>query len=374
MKHVLIVQRRMTHYRVPLFDALRHECSGRGVQLSVAYGQGTEEEELKSDGAHLDWGTLLPCRYILGNRLCWQPFQKLLEGVDMVVVTQENKLISNLITQYFDRRVRLGLWGHGANLQGDASSIRERFKRSSSRCADWWFAYTDLSVSLIKETGFPEERITVLNNSIDTSEMRELACGVEESDRVRWRAVLGLKGRDTGIFVGSLYEEKRIDFMLEAARVIRQRVPSFEFLIVGTGPKADAVSDFCSKNPWARYLGPRMGREKVELLSLASVMLNPGGVGLGILDSFVCGVPMVTTDCGLHGPEISYLSNGYNGLMTMSDIDSYVTAVVRLLGDHGFRQSMVQGCDSSGRHYSMGNMARNFADGIDACLSTALLR
>lgn len=368
MKHVLIVQRRMTHYRVPFFDALRHECSGRGVELSVAYGQGTEEEELKSDGAHLAWGISLPCRYFLGNRLCWQPFQQLLKGVDMVVVTQENKLIANIITQYLYRRVRLGLWGHGANLQGDSGSIREKFKRSSSRRADWWFAYTDFSLPLIKGIGFPEDRITVLNNSIDTAEMREWARGVEESDRCRWRDLLGINGTNVGIFVGSLYAEKRIGFMLEAARTIRQYVPTFELLIVGSGPQADVVRDFCLHNPWAKYLGSKVGREKVVLLSLASVMLNPGAVGLGIIDSFVCRVPMATTDCGLHGPEIAYLSAGVNGIMTSPDLGCYVSAVVQLLGDQGLRESMAQRCEDSSFRYSINNMVLNFADGIDGCL------
>ena len=38
----------------------------------------------------------------------------------------------------------------------------------------------------------------------------------------------------------------------------------------------------------------KKGREKAAWFKLASVVLNPGLVGLHILDSFWAGVPMVT--------------------------------------------------------------------------------
>lgn len=65
------------------------------------------------------------------------------------------------------------------NLQGDPDSWRERFKRKVVSYADWWFGYTQMSVPLIERSGFPVERITVLNNSIDTA---ELAASVRSGD------------------------------------------------------------------------------------------------------------------------------------------------------------------------------------------------
>ena len=72
-------------------------------------------------------------------------------------------------------------------------------------------------------------------------------------------------------------------------------------------------------------LGVRKGQAKADVLALAKVMINPGVVGLNILDSFVAGVPMITTNCKGHGPEIAYLTNGENGLMTTTSLDDYVT-------------------------------------------------
>ena len=69
---VLCVQRRMTHYRVPLFERVRERLASAGVRFEVAYGDPTSAEMAKRDEGRLDWGTHVPCRYFFGGRLCWQ--------------------------------------------------------------------------------------------------------------------------------------------------------------------------------------------------------------------------------------------------------------------------------------------------------------
>jgi glycosyltransferase involved in cell wall biosynthesis len=266
------------------------------------------------------------------------------------------------------------LWGHGANLQGDPRSWRERVKRWTGRRADWWLAYTAMSLPLILRTGFPEERITVLNNAVDTDEMREQRARVNPNTIASARAHYGFSGEHIGVFVGSLYADKRIDFLLQAADRVRERVPDFELLVLGSGPLSREVERFCDMRPWARWGGVCKGFDKVNAIAMSRLMLNPGLVGLGILDAFVCGVPMVTTDCGIHSPEIAYLQSGENGVMTANDLNVYVDAVVRLLQDAPFLEHLGAGCTASAQRYSVGNMALNFVQGVDACLRQPMWR
>lgn len=366
---VLVVQRRLTHYRVAFFEAARELLRQRGVELVLACGEGTAAESRKEDAGVLDWATRLPTRYWLNGRVCIQPFEHVAKGCDATVITPENKLLLNLLEQYFVKSRKVCLWGHGANLQGDPRSLREWFKRKVARHADWWFGYTDLSVPLIERSGFPVDRITVLDNTVDTVEMASMRAQVDEVRIERLRAELGIMGSHVGIYVGSLYAEKRIDMLLDAALAIRKRVPGFELLIVGGGPLADVVARFCSDHPWAKCLGVRKGQDKVDLLALGRALLNPGAVGLGMLDAFVCRVPMITTDCGLHGPEIAYLNNAGNGVMTANDPAAYVEAVCRVLTDDALHVRLVSGCDASASRYSLDNMVSRFADGIERCLA-----
>lgn len=366
---VSIVQRRLTHYRIPFFESLREALAERNVQLSLLIGHGTPAEEKKHDAGELPWARSIPTHYLAGGRLCWQPVRRHLDGVDLLIVTQENKLLQNHLLMLAPRRFKLAFWGHGANLQSDNSNgFKERFKRWTSNQVDWWFAYTQISADLVAAAGFPGNRITVLNNAVDTSELQRQRQSVTLEETNALRESLGFGTGSVGVFVGSLYVEKRLNFLFATAEAIRREVPDFHLLIVGEGPERDKVQAWCDARPWARWVGARFGREKVAHVSVAQVMLNPGALGLGVMDAFVCQVPMITTDCGNHGPEIAYLENGVNGVMTVDDLDAYVEASVRLLRDTQALDGLCAGCAASAKEYTVENMARRFADGVACCL------
>ena len=358
----------MPHYRVKLFEALREELPKVGCELILAYGMPTSAELSKGDSAEISWAERLPTKYFLGGRICWQPFSHLMNATRIAVLTPENKLVNNLGAQLLQRRSKIVLWGHGANLQGDPTSWRERMKRWMACRSDWWLGYTEMSRALIGRTGFPAERVTVLNNAVDTVEMASIRASLTPESIVQARARWHLRGRHVGVFVGSLYEEKRIGFLLEAASALRSRIPDFELLVIGSGALAPQVEAFCRTHDWAHQLGMCKGREKVEALATARVMLNPGLVGLGILDSFVCGVPMVTTDCGLHSPEVAYLASGVNGWMTPNTVGDFVDAAAAVLTDDAVHAGLQRGCAVSASAYTVENMAKNFARGIRQCL------
>jgi L-malate glycosyltransferase len=366
---IYVVQRRMTHYRVAFFEALRREMAGRNHDLVLAYGQGTKEEQQKGDSGEVSWATPLKTWYGLFGHVCWLAQPPHLDKADMVVLTAENKLISNLPVQYLNTRTRVGLWGHGANLQGAPESMRENFKRIVARQADWWFGYTSLSIPLIERAGFPRDRITSLNNSIDTEELASMRWNVGTETVQALREELGLKGKRIGVFLGSLYAEKRIDFLLEAARAIHRKNQSFELLIIGSGVQRPAVEAFCQSHSWVRHLGVLKGQDKANALALARVILNPGMVGLSLLDSFVCQLPLVTTDGAMHSPEIAYLENGVNGLITDNSISAYSDAVNDILVDDDLFHRLSSGCRRSALHYTIERMAHNFADGVEQCLA-----
>jgi glycosyltransferase involved in cell wall biosynthesis len=157
---------------------------------------------------------------------------------------------------------------------------------------------------------------------------------------------------------------------LDAAYRIRQKIPGFQLLVAGAGPQQEQIEEAARRNPWIHYLGPLQDRKKAVALVLADVMLNPGLVGLGILDSFTSGTPMFTTDCGLHSPEISYLSSGSNGVMTRNDVNVYADAVADALLEPEAIARLSKGALSSAPKYTIENMADRIRMGICACLSS----
>ncbi len=248
--------------------------------------------------------------------------------------------------------------------------MRERFKRWTSNRVDWWFAYTDISAQLIATTGFPPGRVTVVDNAVDTVQMRKWSQQIPDHETHALRQGLGIATARIAAYVGSLYSNKRLDFLLAAAVAIRRKVSDFHLLIVGDGPERDKVQGWCQAHAWIHWVGPRFGREKLAFLTIAQVMLIPGAVGLSILDAFVSRVPIVTTDCRGHGPEIAYLKNGVNGIMTPDNVSDYSEAVVRILHHDAERARLCVGCCESAGEYTLENMINRFAAGIASCLET----
>jgi glycosyltransferase involved in cell wall biosynthesis len=107
----------------------------------------------------------------------------------------------------------------------------------------------------------------------------------------------------------------------------------------------------------------------VPYYKLADVFLMPGLVGLGILDAFAFEKPFVTTTYPYHSPEIEYLDNWNNGVMTGNSLDEYVAGVVKVLTDEGVRRRIQAGCRSAVQKYTIEQMVTNYADGIHAALA-----
>lgn len=371
MTRVLIIEKRMTHYRVPLYERLRVLLANRGIELLVGYGPAHASEVSRNDAGALTWATDVPTRYLLGGRICLQSFGAAARTCDLLVVTQENKLVSNLPHQFLPTRYKVALWGHGGNLQGNPHGLAERWKRMVSRRADWWFAYTDHTLPLLAQAGFDPRKVTVLGNAIDTEALQGL-CAQSEAEGVdALRARLGIPLQAfTGLFLGTFNAEKRVDFLLEAAVEIRRRLPQFELILAGSGPEQAAVDQFCRAHAWCHPVGQARGRLKSDVLIASDVILNPGMVGLGILDGFAAGRPMLTMRSPRHSPEIAYLRAGVNGEMTEPEMSAYVDAVCRLHEDSARRARMASAAKVSAQTYSIQAMAERFATGIQLALQS----
>ena len=54
-QRVIMVQRRLIHYRVQLFELLRNDLAAKGIQLDLLMGQAKASEAAKQDTGHIPW-------------------------------------------------------------------------------------------------------------------------------------------------------------------------------------------------------------------------------------------------------------------------------------------------------------------------------
>lgn len=375
-RRVAIVQRTLPHYRRPFFELLRARLAGERVTLRLVHGEPSGESAEKLDTVTCEWADRIDNKTLRVGRheLCWQPCLRLLAGQDLIVVEQATGLLLNylLLARYRLGGAGLALWGHGRNFQARSTrTVAERVKRHVSRQVHWWFAYNDASAAVVRALGFPADRITSVDNAIDTQSLVDARRAQTPADVRALAARLGLTGRNVALYVGGMYADKRLPFLIEACELVRASVPDFEMLFIGSGPDARLVEAAAARHAWLRYLGPRLGTDRVPFFALSKLLLMPGLVGLAVLDAFALEVPMVTCAVPFHSPEIDYLVDEVNGVV-VRDADSaaaYAAAVAALLGDEGRRRRLIDGCRTAAARYTVENMVHRFAGGVVRALA-----
>jgi len=339
------------------------------MTLRVAYSEPNTVEKLRSDNAELpaEFGVIVPSHWFLNHKVQYQSLIRHLLWADFIIVEQASRLIMNyfLIAARSLKLTQFAYWGHGRNLQKNRSGIAEKIKEIFLNNSDWWFAYTDGTKNYLAESGVSEDKVTVVRNSTDTKKFKHIIDSQNPDDVAALRSSLGVDANGSvALYCGSLYENKLIPFLTECVGEITKSHPNFRLLIVGDGQDRGKAESAAAANPAIRYCGPMFGDDVAPLFAASDLFLCPGLVGLAILDSFAAGLPLLSTKLDIHSPEIAYLEDGYNGLITAPNKEAYTQAIIRCIEDSDLFEKLQTGARESANHYSIEAMVANFRDGI----------
>jgi glycosyltransferase involved in cell wall biosynthesis len=375
MKSVLIIEAQMKRYRLPFYACLNETLHREGIRLTVAYSDPPPREATKKDTCELpeEFGLKVNGYWLWPDRLLLQPLLKRAITADLVVLDHGNRFLLNHLLLPLSRLGlrRVAFWGHAENQSERRIHFCEWYRRKTLNWVWWWFAYTEGDARRLRSHGVPRLRITVVQNSLDARELGSYANSLtmQNRDAVRARHAIPAPAL-VGVFCGALNQAKSLPFLIEASRRIKAHIPAFELVIIGGGAEEVAVKRLVKGLDWVHGVGPQFGKEKAELLAISDVFLLPGAVGLAVLDAFAAGLPMLTTRIPLHGPEIEYLEEGVNGLMTDPQPEAYAEAVSSVLSVDEHLSRLRAGAKASAEKYSIENMVANFRTGIRLALGS----
>ena len=98
-------------------------------------------------------------------------------------------------------------------------------------------------------------------------------------------------------------------------------------------------------------------------------MLNPGAVGLHIIESFVSAVPLITLASARHGPEFEYIEHPRNAwVVERADAELIAKAAYHVLTTPTLLSQMRDQCRGDAARYTLENMVDHFANGVVDCL------
>ncbi|WP_177212724.1 glycosyltransferase family 4 protein [Geodermatophilus ruber] len=358
----------MPAYRVEFFESLKADLERQGIQVDIITGAPPPEWKERGDSVVTDavriTRTYSPS--IRGRALLLKvlPREVLTSGrYDLIVVEHAVRNLETycLLALPWTRR-KVAWWGHGRTYTKPESNYVTVAKRWLARQGVWFFAYTSGGARAVAAAGVAPDRITVVNNTIDVRSLEQAISSTSPSDLSRLAAQHDLRGK-TGLFVGGLDADKRLPFLLEAARLIHAEEPDFRLLVAGDGSQRRIVHEAAESLPFIRYVGRATGLDKALLLASAQVLMMPGRVGLIAVDSFASRLPIVTTNWPWHAPEFEYLDES-NSVVLDDSVTAYAGGCVRLLNDPERLLDLGNGCARSSVLYSTEAMVRRFSEGI----------
>ena len=357
MKKVAIIQRVITNYRIEFYNQLENLLLNENISLTVFAGEPLKEEEFR-DGLNQVNCSKKITNYYFGKRFYWQNLTKEIKNYDLIIIEQANTSLLNifiLFQRYLKKDyTKFAYWGHGKTLHQKSGFLSSKIKRFLTNKSDYWFGYTNHTKSILKELNIPNNKITIVNNSINTEHIKkERLTNKIKSDEF-----------STIIFCSRLYRNKKIPFIIEGCAMARKKIHNIKLIIIGDGPEKNNIRKLIADKPWIEMTGSLYGKEKSMVLLRGDIMALPSHVGLSILDGFAAGLPIIISDFKNHCPEIAYFENNINGVKTANNLDDFSNHIIRLFKNPTKIHEMSLNAIEAANQYTVKDMSLRFSEGI----------
>jgi len=239
---------------------------------------------------------------------------------------------------------------HGFYFHDNMSLFWRRFyitmEKIAARCSDVILSQNHEDIqTAIREGICPAYKIKLLGNGIDLDKFD--SSKLTDHAIIKTRESLGLSvGAPVIGFVGRLVREKGILELLQAIKIVRDKMPDVRLLIIGPvdKEKSDAVTpDIAHQYDIAdNCIFTGLRHDMPELYALMNVFVLPShreGFPRSPMEASAMGVPCIVTD--IRGCR-EVVEHGRNGLLVpLGDVSALANGIFELLTNH--EKSFVMG-------------------------------
>ena len=302
-KKVLIIQRFYYNFREGFFDYLCDiNFDFRLINATISRGRVKVHEEAKTKSFILSI-----IYFFLGENYVIFPFLffNLIKVNPKIIITEGGQNTVNniqvlLYCKFFKRKYIIWELGRGYADFGNSLPRRMYMKIYNIilKHSYYIYGYNSQSKVYFNSLGIDNNKIIILNNTIDTRKIKNLKSGKSNE------YPLELQEKSTSgyiflIFVGTLLRSKNIESMSELLRMLGEK---YYLIIVGGGDseyRAELEEIFKGTNHI--FIGYKKQEQLNSYYKLASFSILPGLGGLSINQSMAFGVPVICS--GADGAE-----------------------------------------------------------------------
>ncbi len=322
--NIAVVQRRLPHYRLPVYNKLVNENSD--IKLTVYCG--FPEDNLGGSGIGLNEEPAFVKRvknsklklfnreFLFQNSLFKVVSRK---KYDIVIFEGSLILLSNILILFL-RKLSGGkniIWIKGWPKSQKELWISRRFKKCFLSLADHFIVYGYSSISLLNNYGIKQDKITVAQNTVDVTSLlnAENKYSSDKADSEQVEKII--KGNIPYILnLGRITKAKKVVDIIDAYKYLveKNEIQNLLLVIAGNGPEMSNLKEKCVQENISNifFTGNVSDKDADLLLLNCFCCVFPGAVGLSINQAMAASKAVICAD--EPGPDSELLIHGENGL------------------------------------------------------------
>lgn len=272
----------------------------------------------------LDYSILKNCnlsmneKKLIGPIGYYQGIKRLnLQQYDIIICAGVIRNLSEWwLLQKWDKGIqnsKIYLWTHG--WYGKESKLQKIIKKFFFRKVDGFLLYGDYAKNEMIKEGFDVNKLHVIKNSLDYDKQLELRNSIVPSKV--YQAHFN-NDYPTIIFIGRLTHVKKLDQIIEAVKILKNKGENYNITFVGNGVeyenlKTKVLNIGLDKQVWF-YGACYDEKTNAELIYNADLCVAPGNIGLTAMHVLMFGCPAIShNDFKWQMPEFESIISGQTG-------------------------------------------------------------
>jgi len=250
---------------------------------------------------------------------------------------------------------RLYVWSEGHNRS------RRAIRRWITRQADGYLASGAFARDGLLRLGAPPKLIYTVYNCVDVPGLSA------QAGRHRRQLPPRRRAEPAVLYVGQLVERKGVWDLVRAFEQVQQQIPEARLVMVGDGPLAQNLADYCqSKSLRAALPGFVQERGLAAYYAEARVfaLATHGDIGpFVLLEALACGLPVVVSDAAGHVPDA--IEDGRNGfIFPAGDHTALAARLIQVLSDEALQARLAAAASASSQKFTVESTTRAFLQAL----------
>ncbi len=337
MKNILLVLKIVPKWRKGIYKYLNKKFLERGYNLIIVYDYNALTMSNHKSCGKLKFTKSYNYKLInLLNIIDFYSVKKSLKELKpTIVISDANpRFLTNLQLFYYKRKYQYKIFGWSSGYFQNFNIIKDYYRNKFFSRFDGIISYHKKAANIFKER-YNQNKILVAGNSIDNFKLEK---EIKKYDKRYIKKLKNnlLKGSEVLIlFVGKLTEQKNVDKLLLAAKILGEK---YQFVIIGDGPEKENLfkkANNLSLNN-VSFLGS-IYEGVNKYFQAADIFVMPGLGGLAIIQALYNGLPIITTPGDGIGFEA--IANNENGYITENMSPDFIVNKIKRLTNSKLRDS-----------------------------------